>query len=206
MVIIVSDIKYLKKIKYTEKLGDQILQEAFEKELEEIKECKQENGEKFNKIIYLDEMGVDKNTRIKYGRSKKGTEIYGEKLVNDKKEKRINIVAALWDSKLIAPAFYTQNMDYMLFEKWFEFDLLQQIETGFYIIMDNASFHKKQNLINMAEQYGCKILFLPPYSPKLNPIENYWAIKKGEIKKMRENGHTILYSICNTFPNLLSLC
>jgi putative transposase len=48
--------------------------------------------------------------------------------------------------------------------------------------MDNASFHPKKKLRNLARRHGIKLLFLPPYSPDFNPIEKTWAnMKRGLI-------------------------
>ena len=47
--------------------------------------------------------------------------------------------------------------------------------------MDNASFHRKNCLNNIAQKYGIKIIFLPPYSPELNPIEHFWHWLKKKI-------------------------
>lgn len=41
--------------------------------------------------------------------------------------------------------------------------------------MDNASFHRKSKLFSLAASYWITLIFLPPYSPELNPIENFWA-------------------------------
>lgn len=41
--------------------------------------------------------------------------------------------------------------------------------------MDNASFHRKEKLRNLARRHGLKLLFLPAYSPDFNPIEKTWA-------------------------------
>jgi len=43
------------------------------------------------------------------------------------------------------------------------------------IVMDNASFHRRAQLINVAQKHGVRLIFLPPYSPEFNPIENFWA-------------------------------
>jgi transposase len=61
---------------------------------------------------------------------------------------------------------------------WFEFDLLSVVPPGHTIIMDNASFHAKKELYEMADRYSVKLLFLPPYSPDFNPIEKFWANRK----------------------------
>ncbi|KLT21783.1 transposase [Wolbachia endosymbiont of Armadillidium vulgare str. wVulC] len=42
------------------------------------------------------------------------------------------------------------------------------------IILDNASFHKSERTKKLIESVECKVLFLPPYSPDLNPIEKFW--------------------------------
>jgi transposase len=48
--------------------------------------------------------------------------------------------------------------------------------------MDKASFHKTDKTRQLIEAAGCELLYLPTYSPDLNPIENYWAITKSRLK------------------------
>ena len=62
-----------------------------------------------------------------------------------------------------------------LFEEWFKKYLLAVLLIGSVIVMDNASFHRKRILKELAIEKGCRIIFLPPYSPDLNPIEKKWA-------------------------------
>ena len=45
--------------------------------------------------------------------------------------------------------------------------------------MDNAAFHKRQDIQDLLAQLGHQILWVPPYSPALNPIEKMWAWVKG---------------------------
>ena len=77
--------------------------------------------------------------------------------------------------KLLAPFQYSGTMNSTLFAFWFTEQLLPSLEKGTVIVMDNASFHSKKRLICAAQNAGCKLLFLPPYSPELNPIEKFWA-------------------------------
>jgi transposase len=56
------------------------------------------------------------------------------------------------------------------------------LEKGMTIIMDNAIFHKSETTRELIKQAGCFLLFLPPYSPELNPIEQTWA----NLKRMRK--------------------
>lgn len=57
--------------------------------------------------------------------------------------------------------------------------LIPQLKTGRTVILDNASFHKSENIIELIENAGCELQYLLPYSPDFNEIEYYWfPIKK----------------------------
>ena len=60
------------------------------------------------------------------------------------------------------------------FELWFEEHLIPELDEDVVIILDNASFHRKKRLYDLAEQYNRTLSFLPPYSPELHPIEHFW--------------------------------
>ena len=64
------------------------------------------------------------------------------------------------------------NRDF--FEIWFEEHLLPKSPKDAVIILDNASFHRKKRLFDIAGKYNRTVIFLPPYSPELNPIEHFW--------------------------------
>jgi len=55
------------------------------------------------------------------------------------------------------------------------------------VVIDNASFHKSKKTIELIEAAGCRIIFLPPYSPDFNPIEHFWAAIKSSIRKLAES-------------------
>lgn len=54
---------------------------------------------------------------------------------------------------------------------------------GDYLVMNNAQIHKSQPMIRKIESKGYRVMYLPPYSPELNPIEQFWAIVKGKMKR-----------------------
>lgn len=54
---------------------------------------------------------------------------------------------------------------------------------GRYLVMDNASIHKVDEVQNLIENRGYKATYLPPYSPFLNPIELFWSKVKGSIRR-----------------------
>jgi transposase len=128
----------------------------------------------------VDEVGFDTFLYREYGRSLKGQSVPGT--VSGRKFKRTNIVAGKCEGNIVAPLQYTGSTDSKLFEFWFEEILLKAISKGSFIVMDNASFHRKAVLHNLAAANGCFLVFLPPYSPDLNPIENFWAWLKRKLK------------------------
>ena len=65
-----------------------------------------------------------------------------------------------------------------VFEDWFEEELLKMLPKNHVIIIDNAAFHKKEILQNLARKYSQTLIFLPPYSPEYNPIEHTWSALK----------------------------
>ncbi len=101
----------------------------------------------------------------------------------------------------MAPFIYEGSMNTDLFNIYLEEFLLPVLKLGQIIIMDNASFHKSVETELLIEQSGCKLLFLPPYSPELNPIEHTWASLKRYIKRFRHKfdsvTETIEYIFCN---------
>ncbi len=69
-----------------------------------------------------------------------------------------------------------------LFNTWVEKFLIKELKPGQSVVMDNASFHKSQRTRELIESVGCKLIFLPPYSPDLNPIEKFLANMKRWIE------------------------
>ena len=69
-----------------------------------------------------------------------------------------------------------------LFNNWVEHFLVQELHPGQVVVMDNATFHKSQTTKQLIEDAGCQVIFLPPYSPDLNPIEKFWANMKRWVK------------------------
>ena len=132
------------------------------------------------KLYYVDECGIDKYLYREYAYAPRGVPVFGK--ISGKKFKRINIVAAKCGTDIISPMTYSGTTDSVLFETWFEKGLLKAIPKHSVIIMDNATFHRKSVLRALADTHDCDVLFLPPYSPDLNPIENFWAWMKSKLR------------------------
>ncbi|KAG1498473.1 hypothetical protein G6F49_005323 [Rhizopus delemar] len=53
---------------------------------------------------------------------------------------------------------------------------------GHYLVMDNAPIHTSDNIAKCVESCGYRCAYLPPYSPELNPIEQFWSVVKSKVK------------------------
>ena len=82
-----------------------------------------------------------------------------------------------------------------LFNAWLKQGLLPKLTAGQVLILDNASFHKSVKNRKLVESYGCEILYLPPYSPDLNPIEKCWANMKAKIRELLSTAPTLSAAI-----------
>lgn len=130
----------------------------------------------------MDECGIDTYLYREYGYAPRGQQVFGR--ISGRKYKRCGMVAAKMGGRILAPFQYSGTMDSHLFEFWFSTQLLPSLERDTVIVMDNASFHSKKRLISAAQNFGCRLVFLPPYSPELNPIENFWSWLKRFLRKI----------------------
>lgn len=158
------------------------------KYLDEIKEIPPEN------LVYIDESGIEMGICKDRGWGKKSEKLICKK--SGKYYERSNIIAGIVGNKSIAPMVFNGPCNTVLFETWVEKLLIKELKPGQTVIMDNASFHKSVRTRELIESVGCKLIFLPPYSPDLNPIEKFWANMKRWIK------HTIS-KICNLYEALV---
>ncbi|MCL2518645.1 MAG: transposase [Oscillospiraceae bacterium] len=140
-------------------------------------------------IVYVDECGIDEHLTRIYAKSPAGVPVYGD--VRGRKFERTNIIAGKCGGKIVAPGEYKGFTDHKLFELWFCEALLKEVSTGSFIVLDNATFHRKKVLTALAENAGCSVIFLPPYSPDFNPIETEWA-----------NLKTFIRNYGSTFPSI----
>ena len=114
--------------------------------------------------------------------SLRGTKVVGK--ISGKRFGRQSVISALKDKKFLAPMCFEGTCDTSLFNTWLEKICIPELKPGDVLILDNASFHKSKTTIEMIKKAKCEVLFLPPYSPDLNPIEKYWANMKRKIREL----------------------
>jgi len=143
--------------------------------LEEIQDLKPEE------LVFLDESGVEYNLVKDSGWGEIGKKLDGKK--SGKHYQRTNLVAGYVNKEPIAPLVFHGTCNTEFFNKWVESCLIPELKPGQTVIMDNVSFHKSPKTRELIEKAECKLIYLPPYSPDLNPIEKFWANMKKWIKK-----------------------
>jgi DDE superfamily endonuclease len=114
-------------------------------------------------IVYADESGMDNRDEYAYGWNKSGQRLHA--LKSGRRQGRINMIAAYCDRQLIAPFTVEGACNRKVFETWIETCLIKLLQPGQWLVIDNATFHKGGRIEELLEQVGCKVLYLPPYSP-----------------------------------------
>ena len=153
-------------------------------------------------LVYLDESGMDSRDDYGYGYAPKGERCHD--LKSGQRSGRVNMIAALCDGKLMAPFTVDGSCNRDVFEKWIEECLIPNLKKGQLIIMDNASFHKGGRIKELIEEAGCELLYLPPYSPDLNKIENCWSWLKSRIRKVLDQFDSLREAIEHVLKDAVS--
>ena len=150
-------------------------------------------------ITEIDECGVEQELVKEKGRSLRGVKIYCEK--KGRRTKRTNVIGARINGKHVGVLAFDCSINSDVFEAWFEMWLLPQLPKGSAIKLDNASFHRKSVLYEIAERMGFILIFLPKYSPDKNSIEHTWANMKRWLKSHAKEFATIKEAIYHYFDS-----
>ena len=126
--------------------------------------------------VYLDESGFERTSHRAHGWGLRGKKVYGE--CSGNKRPRTSLISDKQGRRLLAPILFEGSTNAILFNYWLENHLFKELAPDSTIIMDNATFHKTAQTRQLIEQAGHTLLFLPPYSPDFNPIEQDFAIMK----------------------------
>ena len=149
--------------------------------------------------MYVDESGFEENVYRSHGLSMRGKRCFGDR--PGTRSKRTNLIAAKRKGELLAPVLYEGTTTAAWFNEWLENHLMKELKVKSTLIMDNAAFHKKSEITEIANQAGHNVLFLPPYSPDLNPIEKVFAVLKKRRTFAPEN--TSIDDIVKEYANFL---
>jgi transposase len=132
------------------------------------------------RFVFLDETGASTNMIRRYGRCARG-----ERLVAAAPWghwKTTTFVAGLRASGVIAPFVLDGPMTGEVFRAYVEHMLAPALSPGDVVVMDNLAAHKVAGIREVIQAIGASVLYLPPYSPDLNPIEQVFAKLKTMLR------------------------
>ena len=131
----------------------------------------------------MDESGFAQDMPRTHGYCQKGKRCFGTQDWHARG--RINAIGAIVGMVFLTVALFEGSINSDVFYAWLTQDLLPKVPPNSIIVMDNASFHKRHDMLEAIEKHHCIVEFLPPYSPDLNPIEHKWAQAKAIRRQYR---------------------
>jgi len=117
--------------------------------------------------------------------------------------KTTTFLAALRQDGLTAPLVVDGAVNGDVFLAYVQQELVPTLRKGDMIVMDNLSSHKVSGVKEAIESVGAKVVYLPPYSPDFNPIENVFSKLKTLVRKAKMRTVETLWrklgELCNVF-------
>jgi transposase len=139
------------------------------------------------RLVFIDETWAKTNMTPIRGRCPVGKRLVAK--VPHGHRKTLTFVAALRCDGICAPCLLDQPINAVSFRAYIEQFLVPTLRPGDVVVMDNLSSHKGKAIRKAIRAVGAKLIFLPPYSPDLNPIEQMFAKLKALLRKA--NARTI---------------
>ncbi|ACP22044.1 putative carboxy-terminus of transposase for insertion sequence NGRIS-7a [Sinorhizobium fredii NGR234] len=159
----------------------------------------------FNKalarLVFIDETSTNTKLTKRSGWAPKGQRYRAHAPFGSWKTQ--TFIAGLRSHGVVAPFIVNAPMNRRIFETWIETQLAPTLSPGDVVILDNVGFHKSERAEQMVKAKGAWLLFLPPYSPDLNPIEMAFSKLKALLRKRAARSFDAiadaLGDICNLF-------
>jgi transposase len=147
-----------------------------------------------DKLVFLDETWAKTNMTRPRGRSPCGTRLVAH--VPHGRWKTTTFLAALRVSGLTAPLVVDGAINGEIFLRYVEQHLAPTLQPGDIVILDNLNAHKVAGVREAIEKAQAHLLYLPPYSPDFNPIEQVFAKLKWRLRSAAERTFETLWSRC----------
>jgi transposase len=143
------------------------------------------------RLVFVDESGANtKLTRLR-GRAPEGQRLTGR--VPHGHYQTSTLIAGVRLKGPCAPWLFEGALNGEMFLAWIREGLAPVLEPGDVVILDNLSTHKVLGVREALAAVGARLLYLPPYSPDFNPIENLWSKVKQSLRSQApRTGHELL--------------
>ena len=154
------------------------------------------------RLIFLDETGTSTAMARLRGRCRRGKRLLGK--VPHGHWKITTFVAGLRRDAIVAPFVIDKPVNSAIFKAYLEQCLVPTLRPGDIVVMDNLSSHKSDDVRRIIEAADASLLYLPPYSPDFNPIEQAFSKIKAHLRNAAERSVPALWdrigTILDTFP------
>lgn len=137
----------------------------------------------FTKLVFVDETGSNAGMTPKYARALRGHRVADFAPRN--KRKNVTIIAALSICGLECAMTIEGGTNTAVFAAFIEKVLGPRLQKGDLVVLDNVGAHKPDRIAELVDSFGAKLVFLPPYSPELNPIEECFSKLKNLLRKAK---------------------
>ena len=132
--------------------------------------------------MFIDECGATTQMTRSRGRCEMGVRLVAS--VPQGHWKVLTTIAALTTHGMLTTVTVDAATDGEVFRRFVQDALVPSLRPGQVVVMDNLSSHKSAGVREAIESAGCRVLYLPPYSPDLNPIENAFSKIKSRLKTL----------------------
>jgi len=137
-----------------------------------------------SQLVFIDETWASTNMARTHGRAPRGQRLRAA--IPHGHWKTTTFVAGLRTSGMVAPMVLDGPINGELFQAYVDQVLVPELRPGDIVVMDNLGSHKGAGVREAIEAAGASLLYLPPYSPDFNPIENAFAKLKAMLRKASE--------------------
>jgi transposase len=142
-------------------------------------------------LVFIDETGIHLGMTRRYGRAPMGERLYDSEVPGDP-GKNISLIGGLSLDGLIATMSVVGSVNTNVFLYYIQEILIPQLWVGAIVVMDNLSVHHATVVQEALEAVGAKVVFLPPYSPDLSPIELCWSKIKQLLRSAKARKQELL--------------
>jgi transposase len=157
---------------------------------------------KLSDLVFIDETGVNIAMTRHFARATKGKRAYGK--CPNNRGKNVTLIGAIATSGFLAPFTFQGWTDKEAFLTYVKEVLLPELWPGACVVMDNLPAHKASEVEKMIESVGAKVVFLSPYSPDFNPIENCWSKIKEYLRSVESRNYHDLNQAINEAIDLVT--
>ena len=142
------------------------------------------------RLVFVDEMGTNTSLAPLYGWAPRGKR--AQMKVPRNRGPNTTLLASMTAEGMGPCLAVVGSTNREVFEAYVERVLPPALKAGQVVVMDNLTAHKTQRVRELVDAKGCELLFLPSYSPDLNPIEEAFSKVKGNLRKAGARTHTAL--------------